>query len=371
MSSQANKKRNSRSRFTQLTDVMSFPADVKALKEELKRRIVIDPPTFGTVPNSNPEIKFVKKFFGIKNSDGTEGELVLDTDRLFCFGVSEAKAPDTGILNGYSMAISMYDRDGATERQMRTVQFINVLTDVLKEHLLLDETKNETEFYELEAADLKKFNPLYLKKDKGKVVEGSAPTFYPKLIHFKAGKDKNGKPRDAKMMTKFYLEDEVDDNGDSVEVNPLDYIGVRFHATTAVKFECIYMSAKTINIQTKATEAEIKAAETGPKRLLRVGSSAARQPSIGMGVSSNPLMRGPSNDEKGLDHEDNNDDPKPEVKSDKKIESKVEKKEDKKEAPLVASDDEQPEEEPQEKVKTKKRVVRKVKVDKGEKGNDK
>lgn len=364
MSSQANKKRNSRSRFTQLTDVMSFPADVKALKEELKRRVVIDPPTFGTVPNSTPEIKFVKKFFGIKNSDGTEGELVLDTDRLFCFGVSEAKAPDTGILNGYSMAISMYDRDGATERQMRTVQFINVLTDVLKEHLLLDETKNETEFYELEAADLKKFNPLYLKKDKGKIVEGSAPTFYPKLIHFKAGKDKNGKPRDAKMMTKFYLEDEVDDNGDSVEVNPLDYIGVRFHATTAVKFECIYMSAKTINIQTKATEAEIKAAETGPKRLLRVGNGA-RQPSIGMGVSSNPLMRGPTNDEKGSDHDDNNDE-----SSSVNVERKI--PESKKEVPLVASDDEQPpEEEPEEKAKTKKRVVRKVKVNKGEKGNDK
>ena len=44
--------------------------------------------------------------------------------------------------------------------------------------------------YDLESADLKKLNPLYYKKEKGKVIDGSTPTLYPKLNWVKGGKDK-------------------------------------------------------------------------------------------------------------------------------------------------------------------------------------
>lgn len=383
MSNPAAKKRNSRARTTQLTDVMSFPADTNALKEEIKRRLIIDPAVHGSVPNSTPEIKFVRKGLGIRNLDGTEGNLIFDTDRLFCFGVSEAKNPETGALNGYSMAISMYDRDGATERQLRTVAFITALTDVLKEVLLSEECKEETGFYELEAADLKKFSGLFYKKDRGKIVPDSTPTFYPKIIYFKPGTDKNGKPRDAKMVTKFYLEDEVDENGEPVEVNPLDYIGVKCYATTAIKVECIFMGAKTINIQCKATEAEVKASETGPTRLLRV--SRARTQTIGIGSASNPLMRPSSSLESSSSsssisvssvHSGKNElsDERKESKTEERKESRVEEKREEKKLPekpkktahsLVASDDENEpagddEEEPVVKPQKARRVVRKV-----------
>jgi hypothetical protein len=182
----------------------------------------------------------------------------------------------------------MFDRDGATERQVRTVQFISVLAEVIKDHLCTDEIKGALDDWELEPALLKKLDPLYYKKgDKGKILYDQGATFYPKLLWWKAGKDKNGKERPAKMASKYYLEDEVDENGEQVEVNPLDFMGVRHYITPAIKFESVFMGAKTKNIQCKVYEAEVKLAETGPKRLLKV--QANRAPTVIIN-GQNPLL---------------------------------------------------------------------------------
>jgi len=289
MSVQA-KKIQKKARNTLLTDVLDFPGDRKALKEELKRRLVIDPPQTGTVPNSNPAITYNRINIGIRNPDGTEGDLVVPLDRSFSFGVSESKAPDTGILNGYSMVISMYDRDGATERQARSVMFIEVLAEILIEHCLTEETKDALGKYDLEAALLKKLNPLYYKTEKGKRVEGASPTFYPKLMWYKAGKDKNGKDKPASMGTTFYSEDDVDENGEQVTVDPLEFIGVKCYITPAIKFENIFLGSKN-NLQAKIYEAEVKAVETGKKRLLKV--AATRAPSVIISGSNPLLQKGP------------------------------------------------------------------------------
>ena len=272
MSKQTSIKRNSKSRNTQLLDVMSLPADEKTMKTELAQRIIFEKVIEGTVPNSTPEIKFSRISYSITNPDGSEGELVFSTDRCFSFGVSEGKDPATGTLHSYSIAMSMYDRDGATERQTRTVTFLNVLTELTKEHLLKDDIKDQHGKYDLVLSDLRKLNPLYLKKEKGKVVEGASPSFYPKLIYFKAGKDKNGKDREERVLTKFYSEDEVDESGEQLQINPMDFIGQKCYVTAAVKIEGIFIGSK-INIQCKVYEANIKAAETGPKRLLKISSN--------------------------------------------------------------------------------------------------
>lgn len=280
------KKVQKKTKFTQLTDILDFPADRKACKEALKKRLVIDPPVTGTVPNSNPTISYHRINIGIINPDGTEGDLIFSLDRCYCFGVSESKAPDTGVLNGYSMAISMYDRDGATERQVRTVMFIEVLSELLIEHCLTDETKDALGKYDLEAALLKKLNPLYYKTEKGKKIEGASPTFYPKLMWWKAGKDRNGKDKPASMSTVFYSEDEVDAEGEQLKIDPLEFIGVKAYATAAIKIENIFLGSKN-NLQAKVYEAEVKEIESGKKRLLKV--AATRGPSVIIG-GSNPLL---------------------------------------------------------------------------------
>lgn len=280
------KKVQKKTKFTQLTDILDFPADRKACKEALKKRLVIDPPITGTVPNYNSTINYHRINIGIINPDGTEGDLIFSLDRCYCFGVSETRATDTGVLNGYSMAISMYDRDGATERQVRTVMFIEVLSELLIEHCLLDETKDALGKYDLEAALLKKLNPLYYKTEKGKKIEGASPTFYPKLMWWKAGKDRNGKDKPASMNTVFYSEDEVDAEGEQLKIDPLEFIGVKAYTTAAIKIENIFLGSSN-SLQAKVYEAEVKEIESGKKRLLKV--SATRGPSVIIG-GSNPLL---------------------------------------------------------------------------------
>lgn len=252
---------------TQLTDVMEFSSDINTMKSQIKNRLIMEA-VKSQIPGST--LSFYRLLLSIRNPDGTVGDVIIDLDRSYSFGVSESRDLATNNLNGYTLSISMYERDGATEKQVRSVQFINCLSDVIKDYLLTEEGKASVENWDLEAALLKKVNPLYFKRDKGKIVEGSSPTFYPKLMYYKASKDKNGKEREARIGTKFYLEDEVDENGDAQEVNPLEFLGVRCHATPAIKFENVYVAGK-VSMQCKVYEANVKAAESGPKRLLKAG----------------------------------------------------------------------------------------------------
>lgn len=287
MSAQAPQKKK-QAKNTQLTDVMDFSADRKVMKEELRRRLIIDPPVAGSVPSSSVPISFNRVGLGIVNNDGTQGELIVAFDRSFCFGVSESRQDVNGApgpLNGYSVAISMYDRDGATEKQLRTIMFIEVLAELITEHLLTEESKAAMNKWDLEASELKKINPLFYKKERGKIVDGASPTFYPKLIWWKAGKDKQGRDKEARMATVFYSEDEIDENGEQAQVNPLDFLGMRCYITPAIKFESIFLGSKN-NLQCKVYEAEIKAAETGPKRLLKVVSRSVPSVSIASSSSS-------------------------------------------------------------------------------------
>jgi hypothetical protein len=258
---------------TQLTDVMEFSSDLNAMKDQLKKRLVMEA-VKSQIPGST--LSFYRLMLSIRNPDNSVGDVIIDLDRSYSFGVSESRDLATNNLNGYTLSVSMYDREGATEKQLRSVQFINCLSDIVKDYLLTEEGKSSVENWELESAHLKKLNPLYFKKDKGKVVEGSIPTFYPKLMYYKASKDKNGKEREARIGTKFYLEDEVDENGDSLEVNPLDFLSVRCYVTPAIKFENVYVGSK-ISMQCKVYEANVKAADSGPKRLLKVGSSVRHE----------------------------------------------------------------------------------------------
>ena len=82
----AAKKRTQRDN-TQLTDIMSLPRDRQALKEELKKRLVFDDAVFGSHP-TNKTITFYRINIGIKNPDDSEGEVIINLDRSFSFGVS-------------------------------------------------------------------------------------------------------------------------------------------------------------------------------------------------------------------------------------------------------------------------------------------
>jgi len=216
-------------------------------------RMIFSDPIEGNIPDSKPAISYKRINISTTNEDGTVGELVIPTERLYSYGVSENINMNTQKVDGYVLPLVLYDRDGPSEEQKAFVRCFTEIVDKCKEYLL--ENKDELGQYELEPNDLKKLNPLYYKKDKGKIIEGSAPTLYAKLIVKKDKKDGN------KIMTVFLDEE----SGDTI--NPLELLGRACYARTAIKFESIFIGNK-ISLQVKLYEAEVKVIASGMKRLL-------------------------------------------------------------------------------------------------------
>lgn len=205
----------------------------------------------GTVPESDPPIKFSRIYIGTKNLDGTTGDLILSTEELFSFGISENKSLETGNVSGYSMSLSLWSKDGPTPAERALSTTIDNIVEKCKDHLLQDDVKDEIEKYDLERNDLKKLNPLFWKKEKGKIVEGKGPILYAKLIESKKQK---------KFITQFF-----DNEGN--DVDPMDFAGKYCHVKAALKVESIFIGSK-IAFQIKLYEAEVRAIGGQNKRLL-------------------------------------------------------------------------------------------------------
>ncbi len=233
---------------TMLTNVSTF--DVS--------NMIFSEPVTGSIPDSTPKIEFRRINIMTKNPDGTVGDLVLGTERLFSFGVSENKSQETGKVSGWTMPLCLHSRDGATQSETEFVNTFNSIVDRCKEHLV--DNREEIDRFDLEMSDLKKFNPLYYKKEKttckktGKTTlkNVGGPTLYAKLIYSK----KNGK-----FVTSFF------NKLDGTELDPLALTGKYCYTRAAVKIESIFIGNK-ISLQVKIYEAEVEEVSTGRQRLL-------------------------------------------------------------------------------------------------------
>jgi hypothetical protein len=200
-----------------------------------------------------PSISYKRVGLTYINDDGSEGELIVSTDELYSYGVGENTNMETGKVNGYVLPLVLHNKSGPTPYQKTFVDVFNKIVERCKDYLM--ENKEELGQYELERNDLKKLNPLYYKKDKGKIVEGSSPTLYAKLIVKKDKKDGN------KIITVFFDRD----SGDTMDA--LELLGKHCYARAAIKFESIFIGNK-ISLQIKLYECEVKIVNNGMKRLL-------------------------------------------------------------------------------------------------------
>lgn len=231
-------------------------------------RMIFQTPETNSVPGSQLSYKRIN--IGTVNDDGTVGDLVLETGRLFSFGVSENKSLDTGAVNGHTMPLCLWNKEGPTREEKEWTDTFNNIVEHCKKHLLTDSVKEEIEKYELDASELKKFNPLYWKREKGKIVEGQGPVLYAKLIESK---------KTGKILTFLY------DEATGEEVDPLSLKGKYCYARGAVKIESIFVGAKIV-LQVKLYEAAVQVAQSGPKRLLVRPVSVS---GVGASSSANPL----------------------------------------------------------------------------------
>jgi hypothetical protein len=214
-------------------------------------RIIFSEPVQGSIPDSKPAITYSRINISTKNDDGTIGDLILSTEECYSFGVSENTNIDTGKVNGFVMPIVLHSRNGATEKEKAFVETFNNIVEKCKDYLI--DNKEDLGQYDLERNDLKKLNPLYYKKEKGKVVDGAAPTLYAKLIVSKKQGDK--------VITVFFNKD----NGQSI--NALDLLGKHCYVKAAIKFESIFIGNK-ISLQVKLYECQATPIDMGFKRLL-------------------------------------------------------------------------------------------------------
>lgn len=210
--------------------------------------MIFSKPEKGTIPGSG--LTYMRVKIGTKYSDGTSGDLIISTDggELYSYGTQENKSPD-GKVNGHVLPLCMWDMDGPTKAQKATTDTIDAIVEQCKDWLLTN--KDKIEKYDLDKSDLKKMNPLYWKREKGKIVEGRGPTLYSKLIESK----KNG------ILTTFF-DSETDE-----EIDPLT-LKTHCFVVPAIRIESIFIGNK-ISLQVKLYEAVVRPLDRGRKSLLR------------------------------------------------------------------------------------------------------
>ena len=216
-------------------------------------RLVFSNPEVGNIPGSVSKLTFKRIRIATKNPDGTIGDLVLATPPdLMCYGLQEQTDPATGVINGYQFPLVLWNRNNPTDDEKAFTTTIHKICDACKEHLV--KARDTIEKYDLELNDLKKFNPLYYKMEKGKIVEGKGPMLYIKTLTSK-------KDGTIKVHTIFT-------DGETNEViSPMDLMGKRCYVRGAIKIESIFIGTK-ISLQLKLFEAQVKVIDSAFKSLL-------------------------------------------------------------------------------------------------------
>ena len=79
-----------------------------------KQRIVFSKVENGSIPGSTPQINYKRVRISVKNSDGTVGDLILPTTEVFSFGIQENKDMTSGKVNGYTMPLCLWSKNGAS-----------------------------------------------------------------------------------------------------------------------------------------------------------------------------------------------------------------------------------------------------------------
>lgn len=245
-------------------------------------KMIFSDPVDGKIPNST--LTYKRILISTLNKDGTTGDLILPTSELFSFGVSENKDmsnPDK--VNGHVLPLCMWSRDGATPEEKEWTNTLDNIVKKCQEHLI--SVKEELKQPDLMPSDLRKMNPLYIKKNPdGTPVEGRGPTLYVKLIQTKK---KNQPQSEAKILSMFFNEKDE-------SINPLDLLGKYCYVKAAIKIESIFIGGK-ITLQIKLYEATVRLMSSGMKRLLPRKRATDRL----LAATSNPMME--HDDEEDVD----------------------------------------------------------------------
>lgn len=238
----------------QLTDVNQFNTS----------NLVFSKPDGGNID----KIKFKRIRVATRYPDGTVGDLIIATPPgLHCFGLQESRDLGSNAVNGYSLPLCLWNRNGPTDDERKFTDTFSAIADHCKKYLL--EHRDEIEKYDLDASDLKKFNPLFWKMDKGKVVEGRGPMLYAKAILNKK----------TNKINTIFVNEETNE-----ETDPFEMMNKVCSVTAAVKIESIFIGNK-ISLQVKLFEVVYRMRDTSMRGLLRPNAQKLGESTTGKAPS--------------------------------------------------------------------------------------
>lgn len=221
-----------------------------------------------------------------KYPDGSEGELIFMTDKLFSFsGVSPNLKQGSDEITGYTLPLSLVNKYGPSDNEKAFIEIIEAVTEACKDHIMAN--KKELKMPGIEKTDMRKLSPIYRTIDEN--TGGTVPNserIYAKLIVNKTKNDTNPEKFDISGF-KTELFDEIT----GVVYNPLDLVGRQLHARAAIKIESLFFGSR-ISMQVKVVEASVMLVEKGLPRLLqrpKMVIMPAQQPEV---QSVNPLHIG-------------------------------------------------------------------------------
>ena len=196
-------------------------------------------------------IKYKRIKIEVNYPNGKKGPLVVETPLLFSFGVSENKDQKTGKLNGYSVPVCLWDRDGVpTQKELSFYEVLNTIISLCQNYL-------EVEYGPDLASSLP--SPSYFKtitytdkkgREKTKKDDSSAPILYAKLIYSEKTK---------KILSLFKGKGGRD-------LNPLKYLNQYCNVKLALIIEGIFISKNITSLQIKVHECYVK--ELEPRKSL-------------------------------------------------------------------------------------------------------
>lgn len=247
--------------------------------------MVFGKPKDGSIPNS--AVAFKRIMIGTRNPDGSSGELVIPTTRVYSYGLAPTTNLQSGKQDGYTMSLCLHNRDSPSKDEKEWVDTFEKIVEHVKTYLI--DHRDEIGKYELESSDLKKLSPVFYKRDKGKIV--GPPTLYVKV---------NQNKKTEEVTTPF-----CNERGE--DIDPLSTLNKRCWVTAAIKVESIFIGAK-ISLQIKLYEASVKVIDNEQKRLLRpsfTSSSNEEEKSVSMNVAfANPFSMPSSKEEEEDDQEE-------------------------------------------------------------------
>ena len=189
------------------------------------------------------EIKYERIKIERKLPNGKFSPLIVETPFLFSFGIKERRNKETGKLNGYSIPVCLWKKDGKPNQEEQ--DFFNVLTtihNICRSHLEKNYGDNESACL----GEILYYKQIETKNEKGKRKKkkdkSSAPVLYVKLIYSEKTK---------KILSLFRMKGKQN-------VKPLEYIDQYFNTKMAIIFESIYLAKNIISLQIKAHEVYIK-----------------------------------------------------------------------------------------------------------------